>query len=291
MPDLLCQLKHHNPEDALRTAVSALDLDQHDGRDPMDIGLDLIAKIPSLIVLHEAIRSGSMFALPDPSLDHASDFLRRLLGRCPSALEREIINLDFVLHADHGANASTFAARVVASTCADMVAAVTAAIAAFAGPLHGGAIAAANRMLAEINDPADVPAIVADRRRRDLPIYGFGHRVYRTRDPRSEPYRMALDALAERSGDTETVTILDALVKAMAPYRRMGIDVNVDLFATAIYRQLGLPPHLTTGAFIAGRTVGWIAQILEQQANNILIRPRLRYVGNAARCLDVGRIK
>ena len=284
--DLLRHLKDAHPDDALRTTVSALDLGQHGDRPPLEIGLDLIAKIPSMIVFHHAIRSGlGMPAEPDPSLDHAADFLRRLFGRPPTTLEQEIINLDLVLHADHGANASTFAARVVASTGADMVAAITAAMAALVGPLHGGAVAAVSAMLTEIDDPSDVPAFVANRRRQGLSIYGFGHRVYRTRDPRSEPYRRALLALAERAGDTMAVGILDALIESMEPLRRVGIDVNVDLYATTLYRLLGLPPHLATGVFMAGRSVGWVAQILEQQANNILIRPRLRYVGPAMRRL------
>jgi len=286
--DLLRHLADATPDAALRTILSAMDLGQYDGRDQMEIGLDLIAKIPSLITTHHAMRSGVEPIKPDPALDHASDFLRRLIGRQPTALDQEIINLDFILHADHGANASTFAARVVASTGADMVGAMTAAMAAFVGPLHGGAVAAASAMLSEIRSPSDVPAFVAERRRRDLPIYGFGHRVYRTRDPRSEPYWQALQALAERANDKTSVAILVALVDAMAPYRRMGIDVNVDLYVTVLYRLLGLQPELATSAFVAGRSVGWVAQILEQQANNILIRPRLRYVGSSAQDLTFG---
>ncbi|MGI9417952.1 MAG: citrate/2-methylcitrate synthase [Geminicoccaceae bacterium] len=286
---LLGHLAKATPDDALRTALSALDLGQHEGRAQMEIGLDLIAKVPSLIVAHHDLRSGREPTPPDPALDHASDILRRLLGRDLTAIEQETINLDFVLHADHGANASTFTARVAASTGVDMVAAMTAALAAFTGPLHGGAVAATSAMLAEIGSPEDVPSFVADRRRRSLPVYGFGHRVYRTRDPRSRPYYQALLTLSERAGDTGSIAILDALVEAMAPYRRMGIDVNVDLYATALYRLLGLPADLATAIFSAGRSIGWTTQILEQQANNILIRPRLRYAGPSARTLSSER--
>ena len=289
--DLLGYLKHVHPDDAVRAAVSALDLGQHDGHDSLEIGLDLIAKIPSMIVVHHALHAGHEASEPNPLLDHASDFLKRLLGKQLTAIEQEIINLDFVLHADHGANASTFTGRVVASTGADIVAAISAAMAAFSGSLHGGAVAAAQSMLSQVRTPSEVPDFVAERRHLSLPIYGFGHRVYRTQDPRSTRYWQALLTLSEQAGDSKSIAVLEALVEAMAPYRRMGIDVNVDLYVTALYRMLGLPPHLATGVFIAGRSVGWVAQILEQQANNILIRPRLRYVGPTARCLDMGTIK
>lgn len=283
--DLLHQLGNCHPDDALRTSLSSLDLGQRDGREPLEIGLDLIAKVPSLVATHHAIRKRQTPLPPDPSLDHASDFLKRLISRVPNTIEREAINLDFVLHADHGANASTFAGRVVTSTTADMVAAATGAVSAFAGPLHGGAIAAASAMLATIRSPEDVPAMVAERRRKKLPIFGFGHRVYRTRDPRSHPYRKAVLALADHVGDKQCIAILDALIEAMAPFRRMGIDINVDLYATAIYRLLGVPDIMATNTFVAARIAGWVAQILEQQENNILIRPRLRYTGNLARNL------
>lgn len=284
--DLLYQLGSCHPDDALRTSLSSLDLGQRDGREPLEIGLDLIAKVPSLVATHHAIRKRQTPLPPDPSLDQASDFLKRLIGRVPNTIEREAINLDFVLHADHGANASTFAGRVVTSTAADMVAAATGAVSAFAGPLHGGAISAASAMLATISSPEDVPDLVSERRRKKLPIFGFGHRVYRTCDPRSHPYRKAVLALADHVGDKRCMAILDALIEAMAPFRRMGIDINVDLYATAIYRLLGVPDIMATNTFVAARIAGWVAQILEQQENNILIRPRLRYAGNLARDLS-----
>lgn len=285
---LLQLLKDAPPEVALRTAVSGLGVQGARADESLEDGLELVAKIPSMIVAHHALRSGRAPGEPDAAFDLASDFLRRLLGRPPSALESRIINQDFVLHADHGANASTFAARVVASTEGDIYGAFTAAIAALSGPLHGGAVAAVMAMLDQIDSPEVVPAFVADRRARGLPIYGFGHRVYRGRDPRADPYRTAVQARS-RSGDRPVMAILDALVDAMAPFARHGIAPNVDLYAAPVYRLLGLSDDLVTVTFAAGRAAGWVAHLMEQQSSNTLIRPRLQYAGSAPRDLPNGR--
>lgn len=285
---LIGAMKGQPIDDVLRSAVSILDLGQRDGRDAREIGLDLIAKVPSIIAVHEDIRCGRAPSEPDPKRPLGEDLLRRLLARDLTEDEKQVIDFDLVLHADHGANASTFTGRVVASAGADMVAAVTAAIAAFCGPLHGGAVSKAGAMQESIAAPEDAAALVADRRRRKLPVYGFGHRVYRTRDPRSVFYEQAASRLARSAEDKRRLAVAQAIAEAMAPMRRMGIDINVDFYTVLTYRMLGLPSDLGTALYAAGRTAGWIAQILEQQANNILIRPRLRYTGPHARSLPGG---
>lgn len=281
---MLVSLRLAPPHVALRTALSAL-VDDGSEQASHDAALDLTAKIPSIVVAHHALRQGRSVPPPDASLDHASDFLRRLLGRELSAQERHLINLDFVLHADHGANASTFVARVVASTGADVHAAFTAALAAFAGERHGGAVAGVAKMLDEIGSPAAVADFVRERRARNQPIMGFGHRVYRGEDPRALPFRLAARELCQALGQAEPLATLEALVEAMAPANRFGIGPNVDLYAAVIYRLLGIPDDLATSIFAAGRAAGWGAQFLEQIHNNILIRPRLLYVGPEARHL------
>ena len=282
---MLRRLGDKHPDDALRTVVSSLDLGQRDGREPLQIGLDLIAKIPSLVTVGNALRSGRDPLDPDPALDHASDFLRRLLGRLPSEIEQRAVNLDFVLHADHGANPSAFAGRLAAGNGTDMVGAITGAIAAFTGPREGGAIAAADAILSELAAPADVPAFVARRERQGRAIQGFGRSVYRTRDPRRDLYRHTATALAALAGDDREIAVLDALIEAMAPLRRMGVGASIHLHTATLYRLLGLPAELATSTFIAGRSVGWVAQILEQQENGMPVRSKSRYIGPGPRGL------
>jgi citrate synthase len=185
--------------------------------------------------------------------------------------------LDFVLHADHGANASTFVARVATSTETDLGGTLAAAIATFAGPRHGGAVAGVARMLDELGTPDAARAFAKNYRPGGKPVMGFGHRVYRVEDPRAKLFRKAAGDLSDAYGDRHLLDTLEALVDGMETYRRFGISPNVDLYAAVIYRLLGLPDDLSTAIFAAARSAGWIAQIREQRANNILIRPRLLY--------------
>lgn len=283
--DLVDQLKLARPYAALRTVTSALE--EWGGEDRHGDGCDLrlVALIPSIVAAHHAARSGWPRPTPDLTLDLASDFLRQLLGRRPTDLEQRAINLDFVLHAEHGANASTFAARVVASTEASTVGAITAALAALDGPLHGGAPTAVSDLLDQLPSPAAAQKLVADRRAARQPVHGFGHRVYRREDPRARYYREIAEALSQVRNEPRMLIILDAMVEAMAPYRRFGIAVNDDLYAAAVYRLLDLPSDLFTSVFAASRVTGWIAHVIEQRSSNVLIRPRLSYVGHEPRSL------
>lgn len=282
---LLADLKDAPPASALRTAVSYLGAIAPADAPPERVALDLVAQLPGMVVAHHCLRRGRPVPMPDPAEDLASDFLRGLLGRDPTDLERRIINLDFVLHADHGANASTFTARVVTSTGADMYAAVSAAVGALGGPRHGGAIESVARMLASIRSPEDAVELVRSHQAGGQPVPGFGHRVYRAADPRAVLYRAALLSLEPSKSSQRYSKIISWLIEAMESYRRLGIHINDDLYAAAVYLAIGLPINLSTAVFAAGRAAGWTSQILEQWQNNILIRPRLLYAGEPPRAL------
>lgn len=272
--DLLERMADRPPDIALRTIVSLLGgPDDDESYDDWE----LIALMPSIVVAHHALRNDRTIPSPRQDQDLASDFLSGLLGRPLTDLERHIINLDFVLHADHGANASTFVARVATGTETDLCGAIAAAIATFAGLRHGGAVAGVAKMLDDLGTPAAARDFARSYRPGGAPIMGFGHRVYRVEDPRAKLFRKAASDLSDAYGDRRLLDTLEALVDGMQAYRRFGISPNVDLYAAIIYRLLGLPDDLSTAIFAAARSAGWIAQIREQRANNILIRPRLLY--------------
>jgi len=281
---LLGALASAHPMDALRTAVSALaafDPDRHDASPgaALNKGIRLIAQLPTIVATFHRLRWGAVVHGPSPELDPAEDFLHQLFGRVPDADARAVLHQDLILHADHGANASTFAARVVTSTGADLHGAITAALAAFSGPLHGGAVENVLKMAREIGHPACAAAYVAARRAAGEPVMGFGHRVYKVEDPRAIALRRLAARLAASRGDTRLFEILEAVVLAMQPQASHGLVVNVDLYASVIYHLLGIPDDLSVPVFVIGRIAGWVAQILEQLAGNILIRPRMAYIG------------
>jgi len=187
------------------------------------------------------------------------------------------------LHAEHGSNASSFAARVVAGTDANTHACMTAAIAALSGPAHGGAAEDVMKMAREIGDPANAREYVKRKRANREPIMGFGHRVYRAEDPRARHLRAGVEKLSEDMGQPHWNNILKALVEAMKPYSRHGINVNVDFYSGVIYLLHGIPEDLFVPIFAVGRVPGWTVQLMEQLENNILIRPLTLYNGPEAR--------
>lgn len=271
-------------EAVLRTAVSALGVVAEMGGDPaahVDPAERLIARIPTVFATQAAARAGRPRPVPDPELGHAANILH-MLG-LPADAERErMVDLALVVQAEHGCNAAAFAARVVAGTGADIHAAVTVALAAFAGPLHGGAGRAVIEMAGEVGHPGNAADYVSRRRSFGQPVVGFGHRVYRTEDPRSKPLREAALRLRDRQGDGDGTVILDileAVHEAMRPLRRHGMDVNVDFYSAALYHLLGVPADLFVALSAASRSAGWLAHIAEQRETDVLIRPRLRYVG------------
>jgi citrate synthase len=271
-----------HPMTALRTAVSALgahdpDAEAQDAAARKRLALRLVAQTSTLVAAIERTRHNLPAAAPDPALGYAANFLLMLTGRRASAAAEKAMDVALVLHADHEFNASTFAARVAASTLADMHGAITAALATLKGPLHGGANEAVMRTLEEIGRPEQAEAWVrkalADKRK----VMGFGHAVYRTEDPRATHLRRLSRALGEAAGQR---TWFDMTERVEATVRaEKGLYPNVDLYSASLYRVMGLPTDLFTPVFALSRMAGWTAHVLEQWSNNKLIRPESDYVG------------
>jgi citrate synthase len=282
--NLMRELRHAHPTEALRTGVSVLATFNSDGADNLwHSGVRLIAQVPVLIGAHQAARQGREFVLPSPNLPFAEHFLHLLLGTPPRTSEIRLMERGLILHGDLAANPSAFAARIAISCNAGMHAAITAAIAAFAGPLHGGAAEQVLKMIDTIGEPENAEKYVAERRALNQPVMGFGHRVFRVEDPRARHFRDLAFNISRERGDMREYNVIQALVDATRPYARYGVHANVDLYAGVIYRRLGLPDDLTVSIFIAGRMVGWAAQALEQRESNILIYPLMNYIGATER--------
>ena len=277
-------LKAAHPMDVMRTCVSALAAFDAKGSDNSVAatrakGLRLAAQIPMIVGAHEALRKGRPLPQADQSLSHAAHFLWMLTGRKPSAEAALLMDRDLILHAEHGSNASSFAARVVIGTEANLHGAMTAAIAALAGPAHGGAAEDVMRMAQEIGEPEHAAAYVKAKRASGEAVTGFGHRVYRTEDPRARLMRDGVEKLSLEMGEPKWFAILQAVVAAMKPYSRFGVNVNVDFYSGAIYYLNGIAPDLFVPIFAVGRVPGWTVQCMEQLQNNILIRPLTLYDG------------
>ena len=282
--EILRQVAGAHPMDALRTAVSALaafDPEVGDNAPEATLrkGLRLTSQVPMLVAAQEQLRKGRAPLAPDPELSHAANFLYMLKGERPSEAAAKLMDPDFVLHAEHGSNASSFTARVVIGTEANLHAAVTAAIAALSGPAHGGAAEDVMRMAQEIGSAERAAAYVKEKRKNREPVTGFGHRVYRAEDPRARHMRDGVQQLSEEMGQPEWYEILQAVAAAMAPYARHGVNVNVDFYSGVIYYLHGIPADLFVPIFAVGRVPGWTVQALEQFDNNILIRPLTLYNG------------
>ncbi|NQW21444.1 MAG: citrate (Si)-synthase [Chloroflexi bacterium] len=282
--DVIDLVKDSHPMDALRTAVSALasfDKDRNDNSKEATIrkGNRLTSQVPSIVMAHHNIRQGKDPIKPSTSLNHAGNFLYMLNGDEPSADAMALMDKDFVLHADHGSNASAFTARVVAGTAADIHGAVTAGIAALSGPSHGGAAENVMQMAKQIGKPENAADYVQNLLSNRERVMGFGHRVYKAEDPRARHLRAGVKKLSEEMGQPEWYQILEAVVDAMKPYARRGIHVNVDFFAGVIYYLNGVPQDLFVPIFAVGRIPGWTIQVVEQFEHNILIRPLLQYTG------------
>jgi len=286
--EVIRAVQRAHPMDVLRTAVSALsafDAETPDKSTEATLrkGIRLTSQVPMIVAAHEHIRNGREPVAPDPALGHAANFLYMLKGQAPSAETARLMDVDMVLHAEHGANASSFTARVVAGTDADLHGAVTAAIAALSGPAHGGAAENVMHMAREIGDPARAADYVRARRARREPVMGFGHRVYRAEDPRARHMRAGVEKLSREMGQPQWYQILEALVEAMKPYARLGVNVNVDFYAGVVYYLNGIAPDLFVPIFAVGRVPGWTVSVLEQMQDNILIRPLTLYDGPPAR--------
>ncbi len=286
--DIIRAIKTAHPMDVLRTAVSALaafDAETADNSRDATLrkGVRLTSQVAMVVAAHARIRSGQEPVAPDASLGHAANLLWMLSGKKPSADAAQLIDRDLILHAEHGSNASSFAARVVIGTEANLHAAITAAVAALSGPAHGGAAEDVMKMAEEIGEPSRAAAYVKDKRAAGVAVTGFGHRVYRAEDPRARHMRAGVERLSKEMGQPKWFEILQAVVSAMAPYARHGVNVNVDFYSGVVYHLLGIKRDLFVPIFAIGRVPGWVVQVLEQLDNNILIRPLTLYSGPDAR--------
>ena len=282
--EVIERIKGGHPMDVLRTAVSALasfdpEVDDISHEATLRKGMKISAQTPTIVAAHHRIRTGQPIVPPNPSLSHAANFLYMLLGERSDEDTARLMDKDLIVHLDHGSNASSFAARVTASTLADVHGAVVTGIATLKGPLHGGAAEGVMKMALEIGDEDNVENFLAGKRERKERIMGFGHAVYRAEDPRARHLREGSRLLAEKEGDPKWFQILSRVEENMRPYAERGICVNVDFWAGSVYYLLGIPEDLFISIFAVARVPGYVVQILEQQDKNMLIRPQIRYDG------------
>jgi 2-methylcitrate synthase/citrate synthase II len=279
------------PIAALRTAASALsmatqanDTGAQDAAVTRREGRRIAAKLPTILAAYDRLRRGEEPLTPDPEYSHAADFLRMLTGTPPDPVAAETFDMALTLHADHGFNASTFAAITVASTFADIYSAVVAGIGGLSGPLHGGANQDVIELLTEIDERDQTASEWArDRVEAGERIPGWGHRVYEVTDPRARILRSKLEDLSNADGDQRWVESTRAIRSALTDefsFLEKGIAPNVDFYSGAVYEKLGIPLDMYTPIFAMARTAGWVGHILEYQTENRLIRPRARYVGH-----------
>lgn len=270
------------PMDVLRTAVSALDFYDKAAHDTsreasLKTATRLTAQIPTIVAASHRLRNGQEPIKPQPELNIATNFLYMLKGEMPSEEDARLFDVALVLHADHELNASTFTARVVAGTLADIYGAVTAAIAALSGPLHGGANTNVMKMLLEIGEVERAEDYIKNALTQKKKVMGIGHAVYRTQDPRATHLRQFSKEIGERSGNTKWYEISRKVEEVML--REKGLYPNVDFYSASAYYMMGIPLELYTPIFAISRISGWTGHILEQYANNKLIRPRAEYIG------------
>ncbi len=282
--DVIRAAKDGHPMDVLRTAVSALAAleptsQKVDEKGFLENGIRLMSQVPMIIAAHHNIRNGRAPVAPDTELSHAANWLWMLKGEKPSQDTARLADVDFILHAEHGSNASSFAARVTVGTEANLHGAIVTALSTLAGPAHGGAAEDVMKMVHEIGKAENAAHYVKEKRAAREAVTGFGHRVYRAEDPRARHMREGVKKLGEEMGAPEWYEILQAVVEAMKPYSRHGLNVNVDFYSGVIYQLHGIPMDLYVPIFAIGRMPGWIIQCLEQLRGNILIRPLTLYNG------------
>ena len=282
--DVIRATKDGHPMDVLRTATSALAALTPTSQDVsvdafIENGIKLTSQVPMIIAAHDRIRNGLEPVAADKTLSHAANWLWMLKGEKPSDDAARLADVDFILHAEHGSNASSFAARVTIGTEANLHGAIVTALSTLAGPAHGGAAEDVMKMVHEIGTPENAAAYVKAKRANREAVTGFGHRVYRAEDPRARHMREGVRKLGEEMGAPEWYAILQGVVDAMKPYARHGLNVNVDFYSGVVYQLHGIPMDLYVPIFAIGRMPGWIIQCIEQLEGNILIRPLTLYNG------------
>jgi citrate synthase len=281
--DFLKSVPQSNPMDVLRTAVSMLSLYDAEAADMSAEAnhrkaVRLMSKTAAIVTTFDRLRTGKDVIPGDPTLGFAANFLYTLTGRRPDDVMERAFDVAMTLHADHELNASTFAARVTAATLSDLYSAVTSGIGALKGPLHGGANQDVIKWLLDLDDEDEAVARVKNSLTRKMKIPGFGHRVYRTEDPRATHLRVLSEELGKRTGHENLHRLSKRMEEAIKAEK--GLLPNVDFYSASAYYSLGIPIDLYTPIFAVSRMSGWTAHVLEQYRNNRLIRPRAEYKGN-----------
>ncbi|MBZ0134936.1 MAG: citrate synthase [Planctomycetes bacterium] len=277
--------KTSGPMDVLRTAASALALTDSAPNDNTEAGrykkaIRLIAQFPEIVAADYRFRRGEEPIAPDNNLGHAANFLYLLHGEKPGDAAARTMDVALVLHAEHSFNASTFTARVIAATLSDMYSAITGAVGALKGPLHGGANEGVIKTLLDIGEPAKIDGWLDEKfAEKGFRLMGFGHRVYKVLDPRAAILKAWSKKTGEEYGTTKWYEMSDAIEKAMLA-REKPLYPNVDFYSASTYYMMGLPPEIFTPIFAVSRVSGWAAHVIEQQANNKLIRPKAHYIGD-----------
>jgi citrate synthase len=274
--------KNAPPMHVLRTIVSMLGCYDTTAEDvSMDYqrrkALRLVAQIGVITAFFHRYRQGLPLVHPDPSLGEAANFLWMINGEKPSEDAEKTLDVCYVLHADHGMNASTFSARVTIATLSDMYSAITTAIGTLKGPLHGGANEGVIKMLQEIGSLDKVDAFIDDALAQKKKIMGIGHRVYKVLDPRAPHLKKMAQQLCSQLGEKKWIQMSERIAQLMK--EKKGLEANVDFYSATVYYSLGIPTDLFTPIFAIARTSGWTAQVLEQLADNRLIRPQSEYTG------------
>ena len=274
----------HNavPMQVLRTAVSALGVHDEDNGDMSEAAnrrkaARLLGRIPTAVAAFDRLRKGQEPVAPSDHPSVAFDFLTQLHGTRPTETQCKALDIAFILQAEHELNASTFAARVTAATLADFYGAFTAAVAALAGPLHGGANEDSINVVAQMGSPEEAATYIRGELAQRHKVPGFGHRVYKSEDPRATHLREMAGHVLEEQGQGNTFRVMRAMEETMLAEK--NIHSNVDFYSGTVYASLGLTPDMFTPAFAIARTSGWAAHILEQYAHNRIMRPRADYVG------------
>lgn len=270
------------PMDVLRTAVSMLSLYDPIAADNSDEAnhrkaVKLMARVSTIVTSFDRLRNGKEIIAADPELGYAANFLYTLSGKKPDDIMERVFDVALILHADHELNASTFAGRVTAATLSDIYSAVTSAIGALKGPLHGGANEAVIKMLLSTSSPEDAVSKVKEDLKNKIKIPGFGHRVYHVLDPRAIHLKKMSAELGKRTGHTDLYEKSTRVEQTVHDLK--NLNANVDFYSASTYYSLGIPVDLFTPIFAVSRMSGWTAHILEQYRNNRLIRPRAEYTG------------
>ncbi len=271
--------------DVLRTGVSMLGLFDSRGHNQdralnEERALSIVAKIPLIIAAFHRARQGLDLVEPRTDLSEAAHFLYMVNGEVPSPEAEKTLDVAYVIHADHGMNASTFSARVTIATLTDFYSAITSAIGTLKGPLHGGANEGVIHMLEEIGSEDAVEAYIEAKLARKEKIMGIGHRVYKVLDPRAPHLRKMAAELTKQLGEPKWINMSEQIANIML--EKKGLNANVDFYSATVYYSLGIPTDLFTPIFAISRAAGWTAQVLEQLADNRLYRPLTEYVGPAA---------